>query len=99
MAKKNLEAAAAGTLADMKQTQAQKIAQQAQAQEPEKEITKGFTIWTTPENVRRWKAYQKAKKDTLPTLRAFVETALLDYMRAHPVTDEEREALLKSLEI
>lgn len=97
MAKKNLEAAAAGTLADMKQTQAQKIAQQAQ--EPEKEITKGFTIWTAPENVRRWKAYQKAKKDTLPTLRAFVETAILDYMQAHPVTDEERKALLKSLEI
>lgn len=101
MAKKDLKAAAAGTLADMGQTQAQRIAQQAQAAPaPATEKNdKPFTIWTTPENVRRWKAYQKAKKGTLPTQAAFIEAAVMEYMRAHPVTDKEKEDLLKSLEL
>ena len=101
MAKKDLKAAAAGTLAGMKQTPAQRMAQQAQSApvgDPGKN-DKAFTIWTTPENVRRWKAYQKAKKDTFPTQASFVEAALLEYMQAHPVTDEEKAALLATLEL
>jgi hypothetical protein len=101
MAKKDLKAAAAGALADMKQTPAQRMAQHAEAEpasEPGKN-DKAFTVWTTPENVRRWKAYQKAKKDTLPTQAAFIETAVREYMEAHPVTDEEKAELLKTLEL
>ncbi len=96
MAKKNLSAAAAGALAGMKQTPAQAIAQAAE--DPRKK-DKAFTVWTTPENVRRWKAYQKAKKDTFPTQGDFVETALLEYMQAHPVTAEEKAALLAAFDI
>lgn len=99
MAKKNLQAAAAGALADMQQTPAQKLAQQAAPAEDPGKNEKAFTVWTTPENVRRWKAYQKAKKDTLPTQAAFVETALNEYMRAHPVTPEEKAALLAAFDI
>ena len=92
MAKKDLRAAAAGTLADLaQQTPAQRMAQQAQdapATDAHAKNDKPFTIWTTPENVRKWKAYQKAKKGTLPTQAAFIEAAVRDYMRAHPVTDE-----------
>lgn len=99
MAKKDLKAAAAGALADMKQTPAQRIAQQAAPADDPGKNDKAFTIWTTPENVRRWKAYQKAKKDTLPTQAAFIETAVFEYMQAHPVTDEEKAALLASLEL
>ena len=100
MGKKNLQQAAAGTLADMTQTPAQRMAQQAQAApagDPARE--KAFTVWTTPENVRRWKAYQKAKITTFPTQAAFIETAVSAYMQAHPVTDEEKAALLASLEL
>ena len=112
MAKKNLQAAAAGALAEM--TPAQRMAQQAAQAAPAAPATqpaqaatptaaakndKPFTVWTTPENVRRWKAYQKAKKATLPTQAAFIEAAVLEYMTAHPVTDEEKAELLKSLEI
>lgn len=97
MARKNLKAAAEGTLASM--TPARRMAQQAQTTGKAQKNDKAFTIWTTPENVRRWRAYQKAKKDTLPTQAAFVEAALLEYMQAHPVTDEEKAALLASLEL
>jgi len=79
MAKKNLQAAAAG------------------APDPGKK-EKAFTIWTTPENVRLWKTYQKLKKDTLPTHAAFVEAALYEYIQAHPVTDEEMESLKRETE-
>ena len=61
--------------------------------------TAPFTIWTTPENVRRWKAYQKAKKATLKTQNDFIVAAVTDYMQAHPVTDEEKAELLKTLEL
>lgn len=101
MAKKNLQAAAAGTLADMNQTPAQRMAQQAQ-EAPETAQAKNdkpFTVWTTADNVRRWKAYQKAKRDTVPTQAALVEMAIREYMQAHPVTEEEKEELLKSLEL
>ena len=54
---------------------------------------KPFTIWTTKENVRKWKAYQRARKATLATQAAFVEAARAEYMMNHPVTLEEREAL------
>ena len=114
MAKKNLQAAAAGALAEM--TPAQRMAQQAAQAAPaapatqpapaailtEKKPTENtapFTVWTTPENVRRWKAYQKAKKATLPTQAAFIVAAVLEYMTAHPVTDEEKAELLRSLDI
>ena len=99
MAKKDLKAAAAGALADMKQTPAQRMAQQAAPADDPGKNDKAFTIWTTPENVRRWKAYQKAKKDTLPTQAAFIETAVHEYMQAHPVTDEEKAALLASFDL
>lgn len=111
MAKKDLQAAAAGTLAGMKQTTAQRMAQQAQdttqaAQEPatggrkkKTENTAPFTIWTTPENVRKWKAYQKAKKSTLKTQNDFIVAAVTAYIQAHPVTDEEKAELLKTLEL
>ena len=99
MAKKDLKAAAAGALADMKQTPAQRMAQQAAPADDPGKNDKAFTIWTTPENVRRWKAYQKAKKDTLPTQAAFIETAVREYMQAHPVTDEEKAALLASFDL
>lgn len=107
--KQDLQAAAAGALAEMKQTPAQRMAQQA-AQDPEPasatggrkrrtENTAPFTIWTTPENVRRWKAYQKAKKDTLKTQNDFIVAAVTEYIKAHPVTDAEKAALIKSLEL
>ena len=99
MAKKDLKAAAAGALADMKQTPAQRMAQQAAPADDPGKNDKAFTIWTTPENVRRWKAYQKAKKDTLPTQAAFIETAVREYMQAHPVTDDEKAALLASFDL
>ena len=117
MAKKDLQAAAAGTLAGMKQTTAQRMAQQASAtpaaapaeqeQEPATggrtkkttENTAPFTIWTTPENVRKWKAYQKAKKSTLKTQNDFIVAAVTAYIQAHPVTDEEKAELLKTLEL
>ena len=99
MAKKDLKAAAAGALAGMKQTPAQRMAQQAAPADDPGKNDKAFTIWTTPENVRRWKAYQKAKKDTLPTQAAFIETAVREYMQAHPVTEDEKAALLASLEL
>lgn len=111
MAKKNLQAAAADTLAGM--TTAQRIAKQAQdttpaaPQEPaaadgrkkKTENTAPFTIWTTPENVRKWKAYQKAKKSTLKTQNDFIVAAVTAYIQAHPVTDEEKAELLKTLEL
>ena len=59
---------------------------------------KGFTIWTTSENVEMWKTYQLLKKAELPTIAAFVETALHEYMNAHPVTDEEMDALQRAQE-
>ena len=101
MAKKNLQAAAAGALADMQQTPAQKLAQQAApaagAGDPGKgKREKGFTVWTTPDNVQLWKTYQLLKKAELPTIAAFVETALREYMDAHPVTDEEMDALQRA---
>jgi len=99
MAKKDLKAAAAGALADMKQTPAQRMAQQAAPADDPGKNDKAFTIWTTPENVRRWKAYQKAKKDTLPTQAAFIETAVREYIQAHPVTEDEKAALLASFEL
>lgn len=99
MAKKDLKAAAAGALADMKQTPAQRMAQQAAPADDPGKNDKAFTIWTTPENVRRWKAYQKAKKDTLPTQAAFIETAVREYMQAHPVTEDEKAALLASFDL
>lgn len=81
-------------------TAAQRMANKAAApaEDPRKN-DKAFTVWTTPENVRRWKAYQKAKKDTFPTQGDFVETALLEYMQAHPVTAEEKAALLAAFDI
>ena len=107
MAKKNLQAAAAGALEEMKQTPAQKMISKAQhtapvAEESKKEKTKNtapFTVWTTPENVRKWKAYQKAKKSTLKTQNDFIVAAVTAYMQAHPVTDEEKAELLKTLDI
>ena len=103
MSKKDLKAAAAAQMEDMKNaTAAQRLAAASQ-QEPEpKEKEKNsapFTVWTTPENVRRWKAYQKAKKGTIKTQAALFELALAEYMQAHPVTDEEKAELLKSLEL
>lgn len=107
MAKKDLQAAAAGALAGMKQTTAQRMVQQAQdTKEPvssgrkkKTENTAPFTIWTTPENVRKWKAYQKAKKSVLKTQNDFIVAAVTAYIQAHPVTDEEKAELLKSLEL
>lgn len=104
MPKKNLKAAAAAQMEDMKTaTAAQRLAAASQKQEPEaKEKEKNsapFTIWTTPENVRRWKAYQKAKKGSIKTQAALFELAIAEYMQAHPVTDEEKAELLKSLEL
>ena len=115
MAKKDLQAAAAGALEGMRQTPAQRMAQAAQAQEPtpaaeqeqatgrgkkgKTENTAPFTIWTTPENVRKWKAYQKAKKATLKTQNDFIVAAVTAYIQAHPVTDEEKAELLKTLEL
>lgn len=93
MAKKNLQAAAAEALADM--TPAQRMAAPA-AEAKKKE--KGFTIWTAPENVTRWKAYQTVKKNTLPTQAAFIEAAVAEYMQAHPVTEEEKAEALKTVE-
>lgn len=110
MSKKDLRAAAAGALAGM--TTAQRMAQQASVtpaereQEPaaggrkkKTENTAPFTIWTTPDNVRKWKAYQKAKKATLKTQNDFIVAAVTAYIQAHPVTDEEKAELLKSLEL
>lgn len=109
MAKKDLQAAAAGALEGMRQTPAQRMAQAAQAQETapatgrgkkgKTENTAPFTIWTTPENVRKWKAYQKAKKSTLKTQNDFIVAAVTAYIQAHPVTDEEKAELLKTLEL
>lgn len=94
MAKENLQAAAAGALADM--TPAQRMAAEPAAEPKKKE--KGFTIWTAPENVTRWKAYQTVKKNTLPTQAAFIEAAVAEYMQAHPVTEEEKAEALKTVE-
>lgn len=95
MAKKNdYAAAAAGVLEDM--TQAKKML--AQNQKKGKKDLEGFTIWTAPENVKMWKTYQRLKKGTLPTIKAFVETAIIDYMNAHPVTDEEMDEYKRKAE-
>ena len=107
MAKKNLQAAAEGALEGMKQTPAQRIAQDAAPQaapaaggrKKKTENTAPFTIWTTPENVRKWKAYQKAKKATLKTQNDFIVAAVTAYIQAHPVTDDEKAELLTSLEL
>ena len=113
MAKKDLQAAAAGALEGMRQTPAQRMAQAAQETAPaapaaptedgrkkgKTENTAPFTIWTTPENVRKWKAYQKAKKSTLKTQNDFIVAAVTAYIQAHPVTDEEKAELLKTLEL
>lgn len=112
MAKNNLTAAAAAQLEEMQQTTAQKMIQQAAAPkappQPQKRTAADsegakndtpFTIWTTAENVRKWKAYQKAKKADVKTQAAFVEAALLEYMMAHPVTDDEKAELLRTLEL
>ena len=107
MGKKDLQAAAAGALEGMRQTPAQRMAQAAQETAPatgsgkkgKTENTAPFTIWTTPENVRKWKAYQKAKKGTLKTQNDFIVAAVTAYIQAHPVTDEEKAELLKTLEL
>lgn len=111
MAKKDLQAAAAGALEGMRQTPAQRMAQAAQEpatsaaptedvrKKGKTENTAPFTIWTTPENVRKWKAYQKAKKGTLKTQNDFIVAAVTAYIQAHPVTDEEKADLLKTLEL
>lgn len=103
MAKKDLKAAAAAQVESMKTaTAAQRIAAasnpETEAKEKEKN-TAPFTVWTTPENVRRWKAYQKAKKSTIKTQASLFEMAIAEYMQAHPVTEEEKAELLKSLEL
>ena len=91
MAKKeNLRAAAAARVQEITP---------APAQDPgtgKGKREKGFTVWTTPENVQLWKTYQLLKKAELPTIAAFVETALREYMDAHPVTDEEMDALQRA---
>ena len=107
MAKKDLQAAAAGALEGMRQTPAQRMAQAAQDTTPaatdgrkkKTENTAPFTIWTTPENVRKWKAYQKAKKHELKTQNDFIVAAVTAYIQAHPVTDAEKAELLKTLEL
>ena len=107
MAKKDFQAAAAATLEGMKQTPAQRMAQAAaqnttpatDGRKKKTENTAPFTIWTTPENVRKWKAYQKAKKATLKTQNDFIVAAVTAYMQAHPVTAEEKAELLKTLEL
>jgi len=111
MDKKNLQAAAAGTLEGMRKTPAQRMAQVAQEnistmppvedgkKKSKTKNTAPFTIWTTPENVRKWKAYQKAKKSVLKTQNDFIVAAVTAYIQAHPVTDEEKAELLKTLEL
>lgn len=98
MPKKNLKEAANGALSGMRQTQAQKILQQSKESTTAKN-DKPFTVWTTEDNVRRWKAYQKARKATFPTQAAFIEAALLEYIRNHPVTDAEKAELIKDLDL
>lgn len=103
MGKKDLQAAAAGALDEMRQTTAQRMAQAAQepasrGRKKKTENTAPFTIWTTPENVRKWKSYQKAKKAELKTQNDFIVAAVTEYIQAHPVTDEEKAELLKALE-
>lgn len=92
----------------MRQTPAQRMAQAAQDTTPapatggrkkKTDNTAPFTIWTTPENVRKWKAYQKAKKNELKTQNDFIVAAVTAYIQAHPVTDEEKAELLKTLEL
>ena len=108
MAKKDLQAAAAATLSNMQGSTAQRMIQSTTAPAPAPKAKKAdqdtkndtpFTVWTTAENVRKWKAYQKAKKATIKTQANLVELALLEYMKAHPVTDEEKAELLATLEI
>lgn len=103
MPKKDLRAAAAAQVENMKNaTAAQKLAAVSQHEKESQEKEKNsapFTVWTTPENVRRWKAYQKAKKGTIKTQAALFELAIAEYMQAHPVTDAEKAELLKEFEL
>lgn len=103
MPKKDLRAAAAAQVENMKNaTAAQRLAAVSQHEKEPQEKEKNsapFTVWTTPENVRRWKAYQKAKKGTIKTQAALFELAIAEYMQAHPVTDAEKAELLKEFEL
>ena len=107
MAKKDLKAAAEGALTGLRASQPQRMIDDAQnaaeeqakkkTKKPKSDRTAPFTIWTTPENAQHWKQYQKAKRQTFPTQAEFVETAINEYIAAHPITDADRDALLKSL--
>ena len=97
----------------MKQTPAQRMAQQAATpaptpaptEEPGKggkekgKNTAPFTIWAPPESVKKWRAYLTAKKVSGITQNEIIQAAIEDYIQAHPVTDEEKRELLKTLEI
>lgn len=107
MSKKDLQAAAMTAAQKMVRKNAPALEPEEPAVEPEEPKRKKnpapFTIWTTPENVRKWKAYQRAKKATLKTQNDFIVAAVTEYMQSHPATVEEVEAakaeMLKSLEL
>jgi len=57
-----------------------------------------FTIWTSFENVEKWKRYRELKKNEFKSQNDFVVTALNEYMENHPVSNAEKLDLLMSLQ-
>lgn len=86
MAKKNMQAADA-TLDQLKSAPV----------EAEKKNDTPFTVWTTKENAERWRLYQKTRKSVIKTQAQMIEEAMAEYMKNHPATTEEKEAVLKTL--
>lgn len=65
--------------------------------EAEKKNDTPFTVWTTKENAERWRLYQKTRKSVIKTQAQMIEEAMAEYMKNHPATTEEKEAVLKTL--
>ena len=70
-----------------------KISQKKKAMEEKKEMT-SFSIWASVEDISSWDRYGQITGKTRVEL---VKLALADYMRKHPVTDEQKQAYMQKM--
>lgn len=65
--------------------------------EKKKKNPAAFTIWTSPENIDRWKRYREIRKNTFKSQNDFVVAALNEYIANHPLTEDEKQNYFDSL--
>ena len=85
--------AAEGTSSPTGEKVKSKNSKKKKAMEEKKEMT-SFSIWASVDDISSWDRYGQITGKTRVEL---VKLALADYMRKHPVTDEQKQAYMQKM--